>query len=322
MKVMLLFCVLLVLFSFSDAQFFTNTAISQTSTAAGASTSITVSFDYTLASGLGSGDNFYIILPAYATAWDITGWQASCSAPSACSGCRFNPNPPAAPVATGTTYRFNLRLGMNYCYGYFTFTISNIKNPSAPGNSTAQGEVGAFNAPGKFNGVAITAALPPTPSPCGTAVIGTGTGLRGDYYSGINFNTALGVRRDSTINFNWDQAGPGFSGAPASVFSTRWSGTLYAKFTGSHTFYTTSDDGVRLFIDGVSVIGLWTDHSPTESTGTYNLVAGQAYSVLLEYYNNVGGSMITLSWAAPACGLAKEIIPATQFTPKPFTICN
>jgi hypothetical protein len=159
----------------------------------------------------------------------------------------------------------------------------------------------------------------PTPPPTSAAAsLGTGTGLRGDYYSGTNFNTALGVRTDATINFSWS-SGPGISSIPATSYSVRWSGTVRAKYTGVHTFYTQSDDGVRLSINGASVIDLWTDHSTAESQGDYSLVAGQTYNIVLEYYQGGGGSVISLSWSS-SC-LAKEIIPSSQLTPKPFNVC-
>jgi len=82
--------------------------------------------------------------------------------------------------------------------------------------------------------------------------------------------------------------------------------------TGTHTFYTQSDDGVRLWINGVLLIDNWTDHPPTENSNTLFLTAGQAYDIKMEFYENIGGALAQLRWSAP--GLAKEVVPASQLT--------
>ena len=72
-------------------------------------------------------------------------------------------------------------------------------------------------------------------------------------------------------------------------------------------FFTTSDDGVRLFVNNVQVINNWTDHSATENSGTLALTAGQLYDVRMEFYENGGQAVARLSWSAP--GVAREAIP-------------
>jgi len=209
---------------------------------------------------------------------------------------------------------------MNYCQGFFNFTITNIRNPQVPGAPTGQGEVGAFNAPGKLTGPTLTAPPPTTtPNPCGSAVISSGTGLRGDYYLGTNFDTAQGVRTDATINFNWP-TGPSIPRLASTGYSVRWSGSITAKYSGVHTFYTISDDGVRLYVNSVKIIELWTEHSSVESIGTATLVAGQSYPIVLEFYQNAGDAIISLSWSLASC-LAKELVPTSQLSPKPLLLC-
>ena len=47
----------------------------------------------------------------------------------------------------------------------------------------------------------------------------------------------------------------------ADNFSVRWSGQVLAPVTGTYTFTTTSDDGVRLYVNGQLLIDNWTDHA-------------------------------------------------------------
>jgi hypothetical protein len=93
----------------------------------------------------------------------------------------------------------------------------------------------------------------------------------------------------------------------------RWSGAVRAKVTGTHTFYTTSDDGVRLFVNNVPVIDNWTAHAATENSSSIALTAGQLYDVRMEFYENGGLAVARLSWAAP--GVAKEVVPRANLYP-------
>ena len=39
----------------------------------------------------------------------------------------------------------------------------------------------------------------------------------------------------------------------ADTFSARWTGQIEAPYSGTYTFYTVSDDGVRLWVNGVQL---------------------------------------------------------------------
>jgi hypothetical protein len=93
----------------------------------------------------------------------------------------------------------------------------------------------------------------------------------------------------------------------------RWSGLVEPKFTGQYTFYTVSDDGVRLWIDNQLVINNWTDHGSTENSGTVALSAGKKYSVRMEFYENGGNAVAKLLWSS--VDQAKEVIPSSQLYP-------
>ncbi|MEJ2701740.1 MAG: PA14 domain-containing protein, partial [Sedimentisphaerales bacterium] len=108
---------------------------------------------------------------------------------------------------------------------------------------------------------------------------GEGGGLRGDYYKGTNFNSFVLTRTDPQINFTW----PDGTGPDALVgdnnFSVRWTGEIEAAFTETYTFYTNSDDGVRLWVDGQQLVDNWTDHANMENSGVIDLIAGGVYGI-------------------------------------------
>lgn len=142
-----------------------------------------------------------------------------------------------------------------------------------------------------------------------------GTGLKGDYYDGINFNSLYGTRIDSTVNFNWGQ-GLNNLGQPA-YFSIRWTGQIRAEKSETYTFYTQSDDGVRLYIDGTLVINNFTDHATTEnvSTTTFNWTANSMHDIVVEYYENQGYAVIQLKWSSATT--PKQIVPQQFLYPAP-----
>ncbi|MBL8206393.1 MAG: NPCBM/NEW2 domain-containing protein [Blastocatellia bacterium] len=151
-----------------------------------------------------------------------------------------------------------------------------------------------------------------TNSTAATITVTQGGGLLGEYYDNINFTGTRIIRTDATVNFNWGTGAP-MPGIAADTFSVRWIGQIQAKATETYTFYTNSDDGIRLWVNRRLVINNWTDHSPVENSGTIALQAGQRYDIVLEYYENGGGSIAQLSWSSPS--QSKQIIPPTNLFP-------
>ena len=138
---------------------------------------------------------------------------------------------------------------------------------------------------------------------------GAGNGLTGTYFPSRDFTGTSVVRSDATVNFDWDQAAP-VSGIPADDFSVRWTGQVQAQFSETYTFITTSDDGVRLWINGQQLISNWTEHAPTDDSGSITLVAGQRYDVRMEFYERGWGAVARLSWSSPST--PRQIIPTAQ----------
>lgn len=139
-----------------------------------------------------------------------------------------------------------------------------------------------------------------------------GTGLLGRYFNSMDLTGTPVSRVDPTVDFNWGTAAP-FSGVGADTFSARWTGKISADHTETYTFYTHSDDGVRLSVNGTRIIDNWTNHGAVENSGTLALQAGQPYDIELEYYENTGDSVIRLSWSSPST--PKGVIPQENLFP-------
>jgi hypothetical protein len=146
----------------------------------------------------------------------------------------------------------------------------------------------------------------------GGGSVGTGTGLHGDYFDNADLSAPKLSRTDATVNFDWGSGSPDPS-MGADSFSVRWTGQVQAQFGETYTFYTTSDDGVRLWVNGVPLVNNWTDHAPTENSGTIALAAGQKVDVKMEYYENGGGAVAKLLWSSPST--PKQVVPMSQLYP-------
>ena len=136
---------------------------------------------------------------------------------------------------------------------------------------------------------------------------GLGGGVKGQYYNGMNFGSLVLTRTDPQIDFNWGDPGGPDPTVGDDQFSARWSGQVEAAFTETYTFYTNSDDGVRLWIGGQQLVNNWTNHAATENKGTIDLVAGTTYSLQMEYYEDGGGAVAELRWSGPRT--PKQLVP-------------
>jgi hypothetical protein len=150
----------------------------------------------------------------------------------------------------------------------------------------------------------------PTQSPRSTPAV---NGLTATYFDNRDFTGVSVSRIDSTVNYNWGSGSPA-AGIAADTFSARWTGKLKPRYSQTYTFYTTSDDGVRLWINGQLIIDQWNDHSPTTHSGTIALQANQLYDIRLEYYENGGGAVMKLEWQSAS--QAREVVPLSQLFSK------
>lgn len=90
-------------------------------------------------------------------------------------------------------------------------------------------------------------------------------------------------------------------------------GTLRVQNAGSFTFNARSDDGTRIYIDGVLVLENWFDQGATTRSGTVNLAAGE-HKIEFWYYEYLGGEFMEFTWGANPDGyVSGSTINANQF---------
>ncbi len=147
-------------------------------------------------------------------------------------------------------------------------------------------------------------------APGEAGVVVPATGWRGDYFD--DFATLAFTRFDQTLGFDWSATSPDPRLRKQS-YSVRWSGALSARFAETYTFTTSSDDGVRLWVDGKLLIDDWTGHAPTDDAATITLAPGKTYDLRLEYFQYLSGAELKFFWSSPS--QPKELVPALQVRP-------
>ncbi len=118
---------------------------------------------------------------------------------------------------------------------------------------------------------------------------------------------------DTTVNFDWKSGGKA-TDLPANNFSVRWTGQVKAEFSEEYTFYTRSDDGIRLWVDGQQIINNWTNHAVKEDRGKITLEAGEKYDIRLEYFENRGKAVCKLLWKSAS--QSKQVVPQGRLYPE------
>ncbi len=143
---------------------------------------------------------------------------------------------------------------------------------------------------------------------------GTGSGLRGNYYNtnDLSGNIVL-TEIDTSINNNW---GVGNSPSPLihpTDFSIRWMGKIQSRYSQRYTFYTISEGGIRLWVNGKLLINNWIDHISTENSDTISLTAGSMNSIKVEYSQKNGSPSVKLEWSGK--NQTRQVVPKLQLYP-------
>ena len=143
---------------------------------------------------------------------------------------------------------------------------------------------------------------------------GTGNGLKGDYFAGtsLNPNNLKLTRVDPVVDFDFSKRPPDRALGRENI-SVRWTGHLIPRFSETYTLHVRADDGVRLFLDGKKLIDQWQVRGATDHAATADLVAGQQYSIMIEYFQATGDAAMTLGWSSKS--QKRETIPASQLFP-------
>ncbi len=139
---------------------------------------------------------------------------------------------------------------------------------------------------------------------------GTGNGVRGQYFSDVNYGTLVTTRTDPTISFNWGTDAPMTSVGP-DYFSVRWTGSVQAVEAGDYFFRLVANNGATLYLNGSKAVS--GSDSPYEWTmaAPINLDAGEKATLRYDFYEGDYIARAQLQWKRPG-QTDYEIVPKSQ----------
>jgi hypothetical protein len=114
------------------------------------------------------------------------------------------------------------------------------------------------------------------------------------YWNDLDLGGSPAVEReDANIDFDWGTGSPD-GAVGADTFSARWTRTVSVS-PGTYDFAVTSDDGIRVWIDGVLLLDRWYDHS-VQTFHFSRYLGPEHHHIKVEYYENGGFAVAKLSW--------------------------
>jgi PA14 domain len=129
---------------------------------------------------------------------------------------------------------------------------------------------------------------------------------RGEYFNNTELEGSPALVRDDgvgEVEFDWGLASPASEcGIGLDRFSARWTRTI-AFADRTYRFTISSDDGVRLIIDGQERFSSWQAHPLTTSTVDVAMTPGN-HKIELEYFEDFGSASVKLSWSPAPCAAA------------------
>ncbi|MEL6571957.1 MAG: Hint domain-containing protein [Pseudomonadota bacterium] len=85
-------------------------------------------------------------------------------------------------------------------------------------------------------------------------------------------------------------------------FALKYTATVQVDTAGNYTFATTSNDGSKLFINGVEIVNNDGEHAPTTVTGTPVALPAGEHLIEIIYFENVGTSALSATISGPDTG--------------------
>ncbi len=136
-----------------------------------------------------------------------------------------------------------------------------------------------------------------------------------EYFKGRDLSKSpTVVRYDDAINFDWGWDSPAPE-IPPNQFAARWTATFDFD-AGRYRFTTTTDDGVRVYVDDKLILNYWRPMRGTRHT-VVDLSKG-AHAVRVEYFEAMQAASARLSWvrlgaSAPAAMTTTTPEPSAAF---------
>lgn len=141
---------------------------------------------------------------------------------------------------------------------------------------------------------------PNFPTPSQPVAVSGGT-WTASYYPNVTFSGTPGaIQSESSPSHNWGTGAP-IASIPADNWSARWTSTQNLS-GGQYNLSVKADDGVRVFVDGVSVIDEF--HGATGATYTKTLTLSPGgHTFQVDYFEGGGAAFLEFTLSQQGSGL-------------------
>ncbi|MFD1506959.1 choice-of-anchor D domain-containing protein [Georgenia yuyongxinii] len=165
-----------------------------------------------------------------------------------------------------------------------TFTDSDVE----PGTTYSYIVVALNDEGSSVPSVAVAVEVPIVdPSAC------TGSQWSAEYFLGTGLaGTPAAVECTDTVDQDWNQDGP--ADLRNYQFSARY--TTVINGSGLYRFQAQADDGVRVIVDGETVIDQWVDQDGSQVHSAHVTLDAGSHTVVVEYYQAWGGAELSASF--------------------------
>ncbi|MEM6631156.1 MAG: PA14 domain-containing protein [Bacteroidota bacterium] len=120
------------------------------------------------------------------------------------------------------------------------------------------------------------------------------------------------MQTGSVTEFNVDNLQEAVDPGDSDQYAIRYMGYMWIETEGSYTFYTSSDDGSKLTIDGTDIVTNDGIHPVEEQSGSATLASG-IHSIEVLFFENTGGEELTVQYEGPS--ISKQNLPFSILYP-------
>jgi len=139
-----------------------------------------------------------------------------------------------------------------------------------------------------------------------------GNGLRAEYFANPSLEgEPFSIRTDSGVDFQWWGDSP-MDGLLPGEFSVRWTGTLHPLVSGSYALGGKGLGQFQVFVNDSLVAGFSSEHEINTRWTDFDLEAGDALNIRVEFRPRRRDSAVQLVWAQPGVDLKAEALQAAE----------
>ena len=140
----------------------------------------------------------------------------------------------------------------------------------------------------------------------------TMNGLRAEYFANTEMEgDPFETRIDQGVEFQWWGTAP-LPGLEPGELSVRWTGTLVPSITGRYALGAKGLGTYQLFVNDSLVAEFSSEHEINTRWMDFELEAGEAHKLRLEFKHRRADGAIQLVWDTPGTGLETDAIQAVE----------